>query len=238
MSLSPSSSSCMQLTGPKANILVDSSGHARLADFSLLTIAPDQQTVLTTCIQGGTIQWMSPELLDPERFGFPKSRPTKESDCYALGMVVYEVISGQTPFSPAIPSAVIWKVLSDQRPGRPEGEEGKKFTDAVWKVLELCWKPQPRDRASATAVLSCLEGELPSAWSSSNTGGYPEADGDDERGATSDDSSAHSPFYLNLTPDCSRGVLGLSSSWSLPSPGGTSPRPPSRLFQSRSPYRQ
>lgn len=34
---------------------------------------------------------MSPELLDPERFGKSDDRPTKQSDCYALGMVVYEV---------------------------------------------------------------------------------------------------------------------------------------------------
>ena len=37
---------------------------------------------------------MSPELLDPERFGMPESednRPTRQSDCYALGMVIYEV---------------------------------------------------------------------------------------------------------------------------------------------------
>ena len=37
---------------------------------------------------------MSPELLDPERFGVPESecnRPTRQSDCYAFGMVIYEV---------------------------------------------------------------------------------------------------------------------------------------------------
>jgi len=37
---------------------------------------------------------MSPELLDPERFEMPQSegnRPTRQSDCYALGMVIYEV---------------------------------------------------------------------------------------------------------------------------------------------------
>jgi hypothetical protein len=37
---------------------------------------------------------MSPELLDPELFDIPQSegdRPTKQSDCYALGMVIYEV---------------------------------------------------------------------------------------------------------------------------------------------------
>jgi serine/threonine protein kinase len=43
---------------------------------------------------GGTYRWMSPELLDPELFGIPQSegdRPTRQSDCYALGMVIYEV---------------------------------------------------------------------------------------------------------------------------------------------------
>ena len=43
---------------------------------------------------GGTYRWMSPELLDPELFGIPESegdRPTRQSDCYALGMVIYEV---------------------------------------------------------------------------------------------------------------------------------------------------
>ena len=39
---------------------------------------------------GGTYCWMAPELLDTSR---PDSngRPTRESDCYALGMVIYEV---------------------------------------------------------------------------------------------------------------------------------------------------
>ena len=40
---------------------------------------------------------MSPELLDPEKFGIgiphseESNRPTTQSDCYALGMVIYEV---------------------------------------------------------------------------------------------------------------------------------------------------
>lgn len=44
----------------------------------------------TAVSSGGTICWMSPELLDPPRFG-SNGRPTRESDCYALGMVIYEV---------------------------------------------------------------------------------------------------------------------------------------------------
>ena len=33
---------------------------------------------------------MSPELLDPSRF-HSDGLPSRESDCYALGMVIYEV---------------------------------------------------------------------------------------------------------------------------------------------------
>ena len=58
---------------------------------------------------GGTRRWMSPELLDPERLGIPESednRPTRQSDCYALGMVIYEVGVG----------AIIFMAL-DSKPG-------------------------------------------------------------------------------------------------------------------------
>ena len=53
---------------------------------------------------GGTRRWMSPELLDPELFDIPQSegdRPTKQSDCYALGMVIYEVRVRTSPFAVA-----------------------------------------------------------------------------------------------------------------------------------------
>ena len=51
---------------------------------------------------GGTYRWMSPELLDPELFGIPElegDRPTKQSDCYAFGMVIYEVRVRASPFA-------------------------------------------------------------------------------------------------------------------------------------------
>ena len=44
----------------------------------------------TVVSSGGTLCWMAPELLDPPHFG-SNGRPTRESDCYALGMVIYEV---------------------------------------------------------------------------------------------------------------------------------------------------
>ena len=67
---------------------------------------------------------MSPELIYPESFGLEKIRPTKESDCYALGMGIHEVLSGQIPFTPWGGPLVIQKVLNGERPGRLRGEGG------------------------------------------------------------------------------------------------------------------
>jgi serine/threonine protein kinase len=34
---------------------------------------------------------MAPELINPEEYGLDKTNPTKESDIYSLGMLIYEV---------------------------------------------------------------------------------------------------------------------------------------------------
>lgn len=107
---------------PKPNILIKNDFRACIADFSLLTIITDQQTFLSTSVEGGTTPWMSPELLDPTSFGFEKCRLTKESDLYALGMVIYEVLSGLVPFSPI--RVPILMILRGERPERPRGEQG------------------------------------------------------------------------------------------------------------------
>ena len=146
-------------------------------------------------MEGGTIPWMSPELLDPESFGLVKIRPTKESDCYALGMVVFEVLSGQVPFSPSSPALVIRKVLDGERPGRPQGEGGRLFTDSIWGVLEYCWKPRPHDRINAEAVLSGLEGNPVALRPPSDTEGDEETETGDLSDTTANDSGTLSVFY-------------------------------------------
>ena len=59
----------------------------------------DETTVGTTPNHrgvGGTIRWMAPEAMYPEKFGFTggkhkKRLPSKSTDIYALGMTVLEV---------------------------------------------------------------------------------------------------------------------------------------------------
>ena len=141
----------------QANVLINDNGRACLADFGLLTITSDQLTTTSSRVEGGMARWMGPELLDPGQFGLTESRPTKESDCYALGMVIYEVLRGQAPFTRLRTPSIILRVLNDQRPERPYGKEGALFTDDLWRILKLCWKHQPGERTSAKVILQGLE---------------------------------------------------------------------------------
>ena len=122
------------------------------------------------------VRWMSPELLDPQKYGFSKMYSTKDSDCYALGMVVYEILGGSTPFDTDDPFAIVRMVLERERPERPEGDAAKLFTDSIWNVVTRCWKDQPGQRANAIDVLRCLGGDPD-----------PGREADDLPGATADD---------------------------------------------------
>jgi len=103
---------------------------------------------------------MSPELFDLENQGH---LPTKLSDCYALGMVIWEVLSGRLPFYQFGNWIIPGKILRGDRPERPQGEEGVWFTDEVWEVLGSCWMAQPEDHPSIEDVLQCLR-EASRSW--------------------------------------------------------------------------
>jgi len=159
------------------NILIDSDGNARLTGFNLVTLASEHSTIASPPRTDGVIPWMSPELLYPAKFGLKNNHPTAKSDVYALGMVVYEVLSGLAPFSTHRDPEVVFMVIGGERPERPQGEAGELFTDEIWEVLELCWKQQPNDRPNLKRVLSALEGEMPP----SDIDGEAETDTDDEQ---------------------------------------------------------
>lgn len=132
---------------------------------------------------------MSPELLDPGSFGLKNCRLTKESDRYALGMVVFEILSGQAPFAPV--KAPVPEILRGERPERPEGVQGVWFTDSVWEMLVHCWSSQPDDRPSLNTVLRCLQDD---PLSSSYVEVDVEADADDQSDVTTTRSSGM--FFL------------------------------------------
>lgn len=125
----------------------------RLVDFGLVTIISDLQNVPPSYSDySGTVRYMSPELIDPEEFGLEKSCHTKPSDCYALGMVMYQTISGKLPFQGFLDTTVSLKVMRGNRPSR-----GTKFPDHLWQIVESCWTHQPDDRPTIEEILQYFE---------------------------------------------------------------------------------
>jgi serine/threonine protein kinase len=72
------------------NILIDRMGHAKVSDFGIAT-GPDWTRVTRAGAVIGSARYMSPEQI--------RSKPVDaRSDIYSLGIVMYEMLTGHTPF--------------------------------------------------------------------------------------------------------------------------------------------
>jgi serum/glucocorticoid-regulated kinase 2 len=72
-----------------SNILIDSSGHIRLADFGLATNYEQSMYIVSTLV--GSPAYIAPEIVASEKFN-------KMADVYSLGVVVHEILTGKLPF--------------------------------------------------------------------------------------------------------------------------------------------
>jgi len=120
---------------------------------------------------GGTFCWMAPELLEPSRFD-SNGRPTRESDCYALGMVIYEVgwlrslrlspihpsqvLTGLRPFHGLCAYEPVPAILRGQRPEKPIGAESLGLSCDLWGLVQLCWSESSSIRPTAQRLFDHL----------------------------------------------------------------------------------
>ena len=89
------------------NVMMDSQGAVRLMDFGIAKSELDGLSAATATGQIiGTPEYMSPEQVRGEKVDH-------RSDIYALGIVVYELFTGDVPFRGDTPVATLFKHLQD-----------------------------------------------------------------------------------------------------------------------------
>ncbi|MEE2906222.1 MAG: serine/threonine-protein kinase [Planctomycetota bacterium] len=125
------------------NILVNADGQIKVIDFGVARTTDPDVSSLATRLDAivGTLQYMSPEQCDIETYDL-----TASADVYALGMMLYELLIGELPYSVAgmgLASAV--QVISDQQP-QPIGSMDRMYRGDLDTIVRMTLEKDPADR--------------------------------------------------------------------------------------------
>jgi serine/threonine protein kinase len=126
-----------------SNVLLRDGEHVYLADFGLAKRVGEDRSFTLTGMMMGTPDYMAPELAEE-----PAS---PRSDIYALGVLLYQMVTGKLPFRASTPQAVFLKHVSDQ-PQRPS-VYNPTLPVAVENVLLRALQKDPRRRFSTAASM-------------------------------------------------------------------------------------
>ncbi len=128
-----------------ANIMVDGRGQPRLMDFGL---AAGVGTIAQSEVAFGTPMYMAPEQLAGKEV-------TVRSDLYALGLILYELFTGQRPFEGKSMQTLL--TAREKNAPNPISTHCPEVTPGVENIVASCLSPDPARRpASAHAVAAAL----------------------------------------------------------------------------------
>lgn len=148
-----------------ANVLLSKGGRVVLTDFGIARIMSDTQFTTTGALVG-TPAYMSPE----QGKGLTI---TPSSDIYSLGVILYELITGQPPFDADTPLSLIYKHIND--PLTSPRLLRKDISPALEKVMLTALAKEPQDRFSTADEMSqALEKAVSQIAKSETMATFPE----------------------------------------------------------------
>jgi hypothetical protein len=123
-------------------------------------------------LEAGSLRWMAPELLFPEKSGSGRYLPipTLESDMWALAMLILEIFTDAEPYKDEPDHIIVTYIVEKKRlPARPDPHISERgLTDAVWGLMRECWSYKPVDRPKINYMIRNLhrlsQDIRPSAW--------------------------------------------------------------------------
>jgi serine/threonine protein kinase len=129
---------------PSNILLVNDDLHVYLADFGLAKAIAAGSDITQTGFLIGTPEYMAPELIDK-----PES---VSSDLYALGILLYHMLTGRPPFRGTGPIAVLSKHVCEQPV--PPSHHNPAITSPVEQVILRALHKDPKQRFSGAKELA------------------------------------------------------------------------------------
>jgi len=124
-----------------SNIFVMSDDTAKIIDFGVVYLAGSNSVTG----QKGTFQYMSPEQVQMKEI-------TPCSDIFALGVILYEALTGRKPFAGSTVEETVRAVLKQVPP--PVSEINASIPQAIGRVVHKCLAKSPMHRYSSARDVS------------------------------------------------------------------------------------
>ena len=125
------------------NILLNSRGQAKLADFGVAGQLTDTMAKRNTVI--GTPFWMAPEVI--QEIGYDCS-----ADIWSLGVTTIEMADGKPPYGDIHPMRALFMI--PVKPP-PSFRNPNRWSPEIIELVSRCLVKQPQERATAAELLRC-----------------------------------------------------------------------------------
>jgi serine/threonine protein kinase/uncharacterized protein YraI len=135
-----------------SNVMIDEDANVFISDFGIARLVEGGDGLTGTGIAIGTPGYMAPEQ------GMGREIDGR-ADIYSLGVMLYEIITGQPPYTAPTPMAVVLKHINDPIPqvrmANPE------LPDAIQPIVEKALAKKPEERyQTATDMMADFSGAV------------------------------------------------------------------------------
>src|SRR5436190_8158537 len=120
-----------------SNVLLDERGNCLLTDFGLARMTEASAKITSSGAIMGTPAYMAPE----QGQG---TSVDQRSDLYALGIILYELVTGRVPYTAETPIAIVFKHISDPLPSARK--LNPNLSEEMERVLFKALAKNPDDR--------------------------------------------------------------------------------------------
>ncbi len=122
-----------------ANILIGSNGVVKVADFGIARLmnGPAEESLTQVGSVMGTATYFSPEQAQG-------AQPDPRSDLYSLGIVMYEMVAGQVPFTGENAVAIAYKQVHSE--AEPLGDLVEDLSSEFVSIVERLMRKEPEAR--------------------------------------------------------------------------------------------